>query len=222
MAIDVDTKDCTAVSDADLEQMADICVEGPNPYSVGFLSKQTEAWVLLTTAHDGSRLKAFSFCTLERIGGTPSVILGASSVARTSKRDTALRGMVTDQMRRAVLAFPDEDVLVGTRVQSPAGFEIFRSLGELIPRPEHRANGEERAWGKRLAKRFDIPASDYDDRTFVAVGDGNQQAVFDHDSLKLAPGSSELEVLFGAIDPGRGDSLVAHGWALAEDLVKLA
>jgi hypothetical protein len=222
MAIDVDTKDCTAVSDADLEHMADICVDGPNPYSVGFLSKQTEAWVLLTTAHDGSRLKAFSFCTLERIGGTPSVILGAASVARTSKRDTALRGMVTDQMRRALLAFPDEDVLVGTRVQSPAGFEVFRSLGELIPRPEHRANGEERAWGKRLAKRFEIPAGAYDDRTFLAVGDGSQQAVFDHDSLKPTNAPPDLDALFSAIDLGRGDSLVTHGWALAEELVKLA
>ena len=221
MAIDVDTKDCTAISDADLEEMADICVEGPNPFSVGFLSKQTEAWVLLTAASDGSRLNAFSFCTLERIGGTPSVIIGASSVARTSKRDTALRAMVLDQMRRAVLAFPDEDVLVGTRVQSPAGFEVFRSVGELIPRPEHRANGEERAWGKRLAKRFDITPGAYDDRTFVAVGDGSQQAVFDHDSLKPEKLPVDFNGLFGGIESERGDSLVAHGWAMAEDLAKL-
>jgi hypothetical protein len=221
MAIDVDTRDCTAVSDADLEEMADICVEGRNPYSVGFLSKQTEAWVLLTTARDGARLKGFSFCTLERIGGTPSVIVGASSVARTSKRDTALRAMVTDQMRRALLAFPDEDVLVGTRIQSTAGFEVFRSLGELIPRPDHRANGEQRAWGKRLAKRYDIPASAYDDRTFVALGDGSQQGVFDHDSLKPEKLPVELEVFFEGIELDRGDSLVAHGWAMAEALVKL-
>ena len=221
MAIEVDTKDCTAVSDADLEEMADICVESCNPYTVGFLSKQTEAWVLLTTARDGARLKAFSFSTLERIGGTPSVIIGAASVARTSKRDTALRGMVTDQMRRAVLAFPDEDVLVGTRVQSPAGFEVFRSLGGLIPRPAHKANGEQRAWGKRLAKRYEIVPSAYDDRSFVARGDGSQQAVFDHDSLKPEKLPTDLEVLFAEVEVDRGDSLVAHGWAMAEDLVKL-
>lgn len=222
MAIDVDTKDCTAVSDADLEEMADICVDSPNQYSVGFLSKQTEAWVLLSTVRDGARLKAFSFCTLERIGGTPSVIVGASVIARTSRRDTALRALATDQMRRAVLAFPDEDVLVGTRIQSPAGFELFRSLDELIPRPAHRANGEQRAWGKRLAKRFDIPASAYDDRSFTAVGDGTLQGVFDHESLKPEKLPEDLDALFEGIDPSRGDSLVAHGWAMAEDLLKLA
>ena len=42
MAVEVESRDCTAVSDAELEVMADLCAEGPNPFSVGFLSKQTE------------------------------------------------------------------------------------------------------------------------------------------------------------------------------------
>lgn len=40
MAIDVDTKDCTALSDAELEEMADICTDGPARYGIGILSKQ--------------------------------------------------------------------------------------------------------------------------------------------------------------------------------------
>ena len=50
MAIVVDTKDCTALSDAELGEMADICADGPAGYDVGLLSKQREEWVLVTQA----------------------------------------------------------------------------------------------------------------------------------------------------------------------------
>src|SRR4051795_7575074 len=115
MAIDVETKDCTALSDAELGDMADICADGPAGYDVGLLSKQRDEWVLITQAREGGKLVGFSFCTLERIGGTPSVLIGLASVRRSSRRDAALKALVSDQLRRAVLAFPDEDVLVGTR-----------------------------------------------------------------------------------------------------------
>ena len=115
MAIDVETKDCTALGDAELAEMADLCADGPSRFEVGLLSKAAESWVLVTLAREGEKLKGFSFSTLERIGGTPSVIVGLASVKRSSKRDTVLRSIMTDQLRRAVLAFPDEDVLVGTR-----------------------------------------------------------------------------------------------------------
>ena len=79
------------------------------------LSKQAEAWVLVTQARENDKLKGFSFSTLERIGGTPSVLIGLASIKRGSKRDTVLRAIIQDELRRAVLAFPDEDVLIGTR-----------------------------------------------------------------------------------------------------------
>ena len=56
---------------------------------------------------------------------------------RTSKRDTVLKAMMADQYRRAVLAFPDEDVLVGTRFLDASGFEAFKVLTDIVPRPEH-------------------------------------------------------------------------------------
>ena len=104
MAIEVETKDCTMLGDAEIEEMAELCEDGPNPLGIGLLSKQSEEWVLATTARDGGRLKGFAFSTLERIGGTPSVIVGLASVRRTSKRDTVLRALVTELLRRAVLA----------------------------------------------------------------------------------------------------------------------
>ena len=223
MSVAIDTKDCTALSDAELVEMADLCAEGPHGHEVGMLSKQAEAWVLVTQAREEGRLKGFAFCTLERIGGTPCVLIGLASVRRTSKRDTVLRGLVTDLLRRAVLAFPDEDVLVGARFSQAGGFDAFRSLNDVVPRAGHRASGEERAWGGRLAKRYGIETSAYDQRAFLARGDGGGHApVLDHETLHLEGIDDEVAGRFDDLHADKGDSLIAFGWAMEEELRKLA
>jgi hypothetical protein len=221
MAIQIETKDCTALSDSELAEMADICADAPSRYEAGLLSKQAEAWVLITLAREGRSLKGFSFSTLERIGGTPCVLMGLASVKRTSRRDSVLRAIMTDEFRRAVLAFPDEDVLVGTRFPNPGGFEAFKSLQDIVPRPGHKATGEERAWGRRLAKRFGIENGTYNDRQFVVKGDGSYPCALDHDTLKPDNLDSDVAAFFDSLDLDRGDSLIAFGWAMAEDLAKL-
>jgi hypothetical protein len=217
MAIEVETKDCTALSDAELSEMADLSAEGPASFDVGFLSKQREDWVLITRATDGGRLAGFSFCTLERIGGTPSLLVGLASVKRSSKRESALRALMGDQYRRAVLAFPDEDVLVGTRLREPSAFAAFRGLEEVVPRPGHRPTGEERAWGRRLAKRFGAEGR-IDDRAFVLAGDGSTTGFLDFSGAKPDTVGPEVASFFAPLDLARGDTLVAFGWAMAEDL----
>ena len=221
MAIDVETKDCTQLSDAELAEMADLCAEGPSRFEAGFLSKQAELWVLITQAREAGKLKGFSFCTLERIGGTPCVLVGLASVKRSSKRDTVLKGIMQDQYRRALLAFPDEDVLVGARFIDASGFESFKALQDIVPRPDHKASGEERAWGRRLAKRFGIETSGYDDRTFISQGDGTFPCVLDHESLKPDTIPADVRAQLDSVDVARGDSLIAFGWAMAEYLAKL-
>ena len=46
--------------------------------------------------------------------------------------------------------------------------------------------------------------------------------VFDHDSLKPETIDAEVAAFFKGFDAKRGDSLIAFGWAMAEDLAKLA
>ena len=222
MAIEVETKDCTQLGDAELAEMADLCADAPSRFEIGTLSKAAESWVLVSLARDNGKVKGFAFSTLERIGGTPSVIIGLASVKRTSKRDTVLRGIVTDQLRRAVLAFPDEDVLVGTRFATVSGYEAFKSLDDIVPRPDYVATGEERAWGRRLAKRFGIETARYDERSFVVRGDDGFPEVLDHESQKPEKLDAGFEAFFEAIDEARGDALIAFGWASADDLLKLA
>jgi hypothetical protein len=215
MPMVVTTKDCTALSDAELEELADLGVE-PSGFDIGFLSKEREEWVLVTTVRDGRKLRGYSFCTLERIGGTPSLLVGVASVDRTSRAESALKAMMADQFRRALLAFPDEDVLLGTRLLCADGFRAFFGLADVVPTAGHRASGEERAWARRLAKRFGAEAR-LDDRSFVLKGDGSASGGLDfaHPKVKLPEGAPEL---FASVDSRRGDRLVAFGWAMAEDL----
>ena len=210
------TKDCTALSDAELAEMADLCAERPPGFDIGFLSKQREEWVLVTHAREGSKLRGYSFCTLERIGGTPSLLVGVASVDRTAKADTVLRAIMADQYRRALLAFPDEDVLLGTRLLAPEGFRAFAGLVDVVPSPGHKPTGEERAWARRLAKRFGCEGR-LDDRAFVLKGDRSPAGGLDFlaAKVKLPEGVDDL---FGGLDSDDGDRLVAFGWAMAEDL----
>lgn len=221
MSIEVETKDCTQLADAELAEMADICAEGPSRFEAGFLSKEAELWVLISLARENGKLKGFSYCTLERIGGTPCVLVGLASIKRVSRRDTVLKAIVQDQLRRAVLAFPDEDVLVGARFLDASGFEAYKQLQDIVPRPDHKATGEERAWGRRLAKRFGIENGAYDDRTFTATGDGSFPCVLDHESLRPEAIDKDVAAQFSAVQVERGDSLISFGWAMAEFLAKL-
>ena len=221
MAMDIETKDCTALGDGELSEMADICADGPAGFDVGLLSKQRDEWVLITQAHENGKLHGFSFCTLERIGGTPCVLIGLASVKRTAKREQVLKAIMGDQLRRAWLAFPDEDVLIGTRFIDASGFLAFKGLEDIVPRPGHKATGEERAWSRRLAKRFGAE-NRIDDRTFVVTGDSNRPGVLDHETQKPEAIAADVRAYFDGLDHERGDSLIAFGWAMAEDLAARA
>jgi hypothetical protein len=215
MALQVDTRDCAALTDGDLDEMASM----GGAFDIGALSKAKEDWVLSTTCRMDDKLHGFTFSTLERIGGTPCVLLGMMSVKRTSKRDQVLKGLMTEAYHRALMAFPDEDVVVGSRFVTPGALEGFKQLDELIPRPGHRAVGEERAWGRRLAKRFAVDNS-YDEQSFVAKTNG-QSGFLDHETLKPEKVKPEVVALFAGVDQKKAGALIVHGWVMAENLVKL-
>jgi hypothetical protein len=215
MALDVETKDCTALSDGEITEMADIVTDGPAGFDIGLLSKQAEEWVLITQVRDGGKLFGFSFCTLERIGGTPCLLWGLASIRRNPKREEVLKALTADQFRRAVLAFPDEDVLVGTRLIDAGAFVALAGLEDICPRPDHKPTGEERAWSRRLTKRFGAEGR-IDDRAFIVTGDGTAMGVFDYSSSDAA--AEEVAAFFQPLDPQRRDVLIAFGWGMAEDL----
>jgi hypothetical protein len=208
--IEIYTKDCTALSDAELGDMADMTVGGEG-WEAGLLSKQAEKWVLVSQAFDAGRLDGFMMTTLERIGGTPSLLIGVGCVARRRRRSSVLKSLMHEQLHKTLMAFPDEDVVIATRANHAGPFEALAGLTDVRPWPDVRANGEERAWGRRLAKRFG--ASSFDDRSMIGVGDGDN-LVLDHESLK----ATDVEPVFASCRREADEHVVAWGWAMAEYL----
>ena len=212
VAIEVQTIDCTALSDSDFAAMADLSTDSLG-WETGLLSKQAEEWVLASQAFDDERLQGFMFTTLERIGGTPALVIGAAAVARSRQRGSVVRALMCAAYHKALMAFPDEDVIVATRLVTPGPLEALADLEDVRPWPDTRANGEERAWGRRLSKRFG--AADFNDRTMVAAGDG-EHLVFDHEATKSLDGA---EILDGC-NTQAGEYVIGWGWAMAEYLEK--
>jgi hypothetical protein len=215
MSLEVVTNDALALTDSDLDEMASM--EGA--FDIGTLSKAKEDWVLVTTARKEETLLGFTFCTLERIGGTPCVLLGLMSVRRGAQREQVLRGLMGEAYHRALMAFPDEDVVVGARFVHAGALEAFKDLDEVTPSPGTRAVGEERAWGRRLAKRFGVDAN-YDEKSFVVARDG-QEGFLDFETAKPDAVDADLSEMFSGVAVAKGGSMVVYGWTMAEDLVRL-
>ncbi len=216
--IEVSTKDCTALTDGELAEMADLSTGSrAASFEIGYLSKQREEWVLVTHAREEGKLRGYALSTLERIGGTPSLLIGLAAFSRTRVAGGAVDAVMHDLYRRAVLASPDEDVLVGTRFAHPSGYRSFVGLEDIVPRPDHRPSGEERAWGRRLAKRFGAEGR-LDDRIFVIAGDEDFAGLLDFEPTKEPKEGASYAECFPALDEGRKDTLVAFGWAMAEAL----
>lgn len=212
MSIEVTTKDCAALGDAELAEMADLTAQ-TIAWEVGVLGKQAEEWVLVSQASKNGKLCGFMFATLERIGGTPAMVIGLAATPGGKTGGSTMRAMMNEQYHRALMAFPDEDVLIAGRVIDAGALEAFDKVTDLRPCDGVRVNGEERAWGRRLSKRYGAHA--FDDRTMIARGDGDRLVV-DHDSGGETRPCESLD----NCDVSAGDFVIAWGWAMAEFLEK--
>ena len=214
MPLVVRTTDAVSLTDADLDDLASL----GGAFGIGTISKAKEDWVLATSARVDDKLYGFMFSTLERIGGTPCVLIGMLSVKRGSKRDTVLRGLMGEAYHRALMAFPDEDVVIGSRFVRADALCAFDKLDDVIPSPGSTAVGEERAWGRRLAKRFGVDRK-YDATAFVA-GDA-QSGFLDYEATDSSAVKPDVAAMFENVDAAGGQAMIVYGWTMAEDLVKL-
>ncbi len=210
MVIQVETKDCTALEDVEVSALADVS-STTTDWEPGLLGKQVEEWVLVSQAFENETLRGYVFTTLERIGGTPTLLIGLGHIARTPSRSAVLQALMSDQFNRALRAFPDEDVLLATRLVGPGPLDAFVGLDGLRPDPDQRLSGEDRAWGRRLAKRFG--AIEFDDRSMIADAGGNE-LFFDHESLEPQDGAQ----LFERCSEAANQYLLAWAWASPEYL----
>ena len=211
----VESRDSVSLKPAELDELGQFVASNGLPVTDQALDHHVEQFPLVALCAEDDDLHGFMFGSLERIGGTPCVLwgLGATKKGRTAR--AALEALVGELYRRAAISFPDEDVLVAGRVAQPAAYALLLELSDVCPRPGYTPNGEERAWGRRLARRFGCD-SKYDDRKFRVKATGVSQAVLDSRHVKL--GGKAATDLVGTVRPEKGEALIAYGWAMAEAL----
>jgi len=217
MALRAELSETQKLSESEIQEMAELSKKAVGNFDEGFLTKSKEQWVLVTRCWDGSKLRGWLYSSLERIGGTPSFLLGPGYIEPNSRADSVLKTLLSENYKKALLAFPDEDLLVGARLMDPKGFAVFKNLSDVLPRFNYKPTGEERAWGRRLAKRFGLESC-YDDRSFTVKGNGEAPSVFEFSSPKAVL-NKDIYELFKGLNKKAKDTLIVFGWAMAEDLL---
>ena len=216
MPVQVQTNDASTLTDSDLDDFASM----GGAFGIGELSKAKEDWVLITTARIDAKLHGFTFSTLERIGGTPCVLLGLMSVKRTSKRDQVLRALMERGLPPGAHGVPRRGrrrrrpLRVGRRARRVQGARRRdaapgRSCGRRgtglgpSPRQAFRRRGRPTTSRRSCARRRVRRASS----TTSHAKPEKIEAGVDGDVRRRRRRS--------------GGTLVVYGWTMAEDLVKL-
>jgi hypothetical protein len=214
-AMDVESRDSVSLKPAELDVLAQLLASSGSGVSDTDLDRQVESMPLVVLATEQDELLAFLFGSLERIGGTPSILWSLGATRNLKQAPVQFEALTRELFRRAAISFPDEDVLVGGMFLSPGVYGLLTPLADVVPRPSYTATGEERAWGRRLAKRFGING-EYDDRQFLVPAIGTAGPVVNAKTLKVSP--KKLPPVFASLDTAAGDAVIAFGWAMAEYL----
>ena len=217
--MNVESRDSVSLKPAELDEFAQLLTSSGLHLTEEQIDLQVEAFPLAVVAVFESEVQGVMLGSLERIGGTPAILWGLGVARKGKQAAAALKVMTGELSRRAAISFPDEDVLVATRLSQPSCYALLASYANLVPRPGYVPNGEDRAWGRRLAKRFGLDPH-FDDRGFtVAVKSRKPMCVpiLDASPVK-ATGGAKIVSLVGDLDATRGKAMIAFGWAIAEEL----
>ena len=159
----VESRDSVSLKPAELDVLGQLLTTVGLPGMDTQLEGHIETFPLIVVASEDDDIHGFMFGSLERVGGTPCILWGLGATRKGRQAGLAVKGMVSELYRRAAISFPDEDVLVAGRIAQPAAYSLLAILTDVVPRPNYSPTGEERAWGRRLARRFGCDAR-YDDR----------------------------------------------------------
>jgi hypothetical protein len=217
--MNVESRDSVSLKPAELDEFGQLLGSNGLPISDEELDRQVESFPLIVVAALDGELQGFMLGSLERIGGTPAILWGLGAARKGKNAPAAYKAMTGELTRRAAISFPDEDVLVAVRLAQPSCYVLLQSYANLVPRPGYTPNGEDRAWGRRLAKRYSVEGH-FDDRAFKVAVKGRKPpclAVLDTSPIK-ASGGAKIASLVGQLDATRGQAMIAFGWAVAEEL----
>lgn len=211
----VESRDSISLKPAELDELGQLLASVGLTGLDGELEAHVESFPLVVLANADDGRHGFLFGSLERVGGTPCILWGLGAARKGRQAGAIVKGMVGELYRRAAISFPDEDVLVAGRIGHAAAYGLLGALVDVVPRPSYTPTGEERAWGRRLAKRFGCDAR-YDDRAFTVAARGAPDAVLDASTMK--GGGKAATQIVGAVDVTKGEAVIAFGWATADAL----
>lgn len=214
----VDSRDSVSLKPAEFDVISQIVAGVGLSIRDEALDAHMEQFPLIALVAIDDEIAGFLLGSLERVGGTPCILWGLGAARKGKQARTVLEAVTLEFARRAAISFPDEDVLVAGRIAHPAAYTLFGPLTDVVPRPSYKPNGEERAWGRRLAKRF-LCESRYDEQKFRVKAGGRSEAVLDASTVKA--GGQRAASLLGRLNPAKGEALIAFGWATAEYLAGL-
>jgi hypothetical protein len=217
--MNVESRDSVSLKPAELDEFGQILGSSGLPIADDVLDREVESFPLVVTATLDGELQGLMLGSLERIGGTPAILWGLGGARKGKNAATTLKTMISELTRRAAISFPDEDVLVGARLAQPSCYVLLQNFANVCPRPGYTPNGEDRAWGRRLAKRYGVEPH-FDDRAFKVAVKGRKPPclpVLDTSPVK-ATGGAKIASLVGQLDATRGQAMIAFGWAVAEEL----
>jgi hypothetical protein len=217
--MNVESRDSVSLKPAELDEFSLLLAGAGLSIPDEELDIQVESFPLVVVATFDGDAHGMMLGSLERIGGTPSILWGLGAVRKGKTAVDALKVMTGELSRRAAISFPDEDVLVATRLAQPSCYVLLQTYADVVPRPGYTPNGEDRAWGRRLAKRFGVDPH-FDDRAFKVAVKGRKPPcvpVLDASPVK-ATGGAKITSLVGDLDAKRGQAMIAFGWAVAEEL----
>jgi hypothetical protein len=217
--MNVESRDSVSLKPAELDEFGLLLAVNGFSISDEELDRQVESFPLIVVATLDGDVQGMMLGSLERIGGTPAILWGMGATRKGKLSPTTLKAMTGELTRRAAISFPDEDVLVAVRLAHASCYVLLQSYANVVPRPAYTPNGEDRAWGRRLAKRYGVEPH-FDDRAFKVAVKGRKPPclpVLDTSPVK-ASGGAKIAGLVGTLDATRGQAMIAFGWAVAEEL----
>ena len=217
--MNVESRDSVSLKPAELDEFGQLLGVNGLPITEEELDRQVESFPLVVVAALEGEVQGMMLGSLERIGGTPAILWGMGATRKGKLSPTTLKAMTGELTRRAAISFPDEDVLVAVRLAHASCYVLLQSYADVVPRPAYTPNGEDRAWGRRLAKRYGVEPH-FDDRAFKIAVKGRKPPclpVLDTSPVK-ASGGAKIAGLVGTLDASRGQAMIAFGWAVAEEL----
>lgn len=211
----VESRDSVSLKPAELDEFGQLLRDTGYEIADQVIDDHVEAYPLIVTVRDAA-LEGFLFGSLERLGGTPATLWSFGAIRKGKGAKEAADLMIAELYRRSAISFPDEDVLIGTRLAAPSTYAYLAQRHDVVPRPGYSPTGEERNWGRHLAKRFGCEKT-FDDRTFNTKKGGKGSAPM----FFTAPIKSTSKVaneIVGERDYQKGESVVAFAWATADEL----